>query len=93
MLLAADFDEDFIDVERVAIASVLSLQATGINRSELDAPEADRFAADDDASFSEEIFYIAVTEVEAIIEPDGVGNDVRWESMALICIHVSILSK
>ena len=41
MLLAVDFHEDFIDVKRVAIASVLSLQSTGIDRSELDAPEAD----------------------------------------------------
>jgi hypothetical protein len=28
-----------------------------------------------------------VAEIEAIVEPDGVGNDVRWESVAFICIH------
>ena len=41
MLFAIDLDEDFIDVERVAIAPVLSFQTTGIDRFELDAPEAD----------------------------------------------------
>jgi hypothetical protein len=28
-----------------------------------------------------------VAEIEAIVEPDGVGNDVRWESMAFISIY------
>jgi hypothetical protein len=41
MLLAVDLDEDFIDVERVTIASVFSLQPTSINSSEFDTPEAD----------------------------------------------------
>jgi hypothetical protein len=60
MLLTVDLDEDFIDVERVAIASVFSFQTTGINGTELDTPEADRFTADGDSSFSEEVFYISV---------------------------------
>ena len=50
MLLAFDFDEDFIDVESIAIASVVSLQAAGINGSEFDTPEADGFATESDAS-------------------------------------------
>ena len=33
--------EDFIDVEGVAESSVLSLQAAGVDRTELDAPQAD----------------------------------------------------
>jgi len=36
MLFTIDFDEDFIDVENIAEASVSSIQAAGINRSELD---------------------------------------------------------
>jgi hypothetical protein len=32
-----------------------------------------------------------VAEIEAIIKPDGVGNDVRWESVAFICFHLPIL--
>jgi len=38
MMLAIDPDEDFIDVEGVAIAPVLTLQAAGINGTELYAP-------------------------------------------------------
>ena len=60
MLLAVDLDEDFIDIECIAIAAVLSLQSSGMERAELDASEADRFAADSNASFSEQIFNVAV---------------------------------
>jgi hypothetical protein len=38
MLLAIDLDEDFIDIEGIAIASVISLQAASIDGTELDAP-------------------------------------------------------
>ena len=51
MLLAIDLHKDFIDEEGIAIASMLSLQSFGVEGTELDAPEADRFAADGDASF------------------------------------------
>ena len=84
--------EDFIDVRGVAITSVLSFQSPCINGSKLDAPEADRFSTDGDASFGEEVFDIPMAEVEAIIEPDGVGNNVRRESVALVCIHRRIIS-
>jgi hypothetical protein len=45
-----------------------------------------------DASLGQEICYISVTEIEAVVQPDGVGNDVRWESVALVCIHGPILA-
>ncbi|MFT4520445.1 MAG: hypothetical protein ACI9JM_002848 [Halioglobus sp.] len=48
--------EDFINVEGVAEASVLSFQPPGIQRTELDAPKANRFAANTNAPFGLEIF-------------------------------------
>ncbi len=92
MLLAIDLHIDFIDEESVSEATVFSFQAAGINGSELDAPKADCFAADSDASFSQEIFNISVTEVESVVEPDGVGNDIWWESVTFVCVHPRILS-
>ena len=50
MLLAADFDKDFVDVECIAIAYLLPPQATGINRSEFATSEPDRFSAASGAS-------------------------------------------
>jgi hypothetical protein len=61
MLLAIDLHEDFIDVESIAVAPMPSFQAACINGTELDAPEADRFSADDDAPLCQKIFNIAMT--------------------------------
>jgi len=55
-------------------------------------PQANRFAADDNSSFSQQIFDITVAEVESVVEPDGVANDIWRESVPLISIHTPILS-
>ncbi|MBT4522449.1 MAG: hypothetical protein HOC23_20810 [Halieaceae bacterium] len=65
----------------VAEASVHSLQSTCIYGTELDAPEADCFATDGDASLSEQIFdewsgTPAVTQVESVVQPDSIRNDI-----------------
>ena len=54
-------------------------------------------AANSDATFSEEIFnewsgIPALTQIEAIVEPDSIRNDVRREAISFICIHHLILS-
>jgi len=46
VLPAIDLHEDFIDVEGIAKATVLSLQSPSIESAELDTPETDRFSAD-----------------------------------------------
>ena len=53
MLLPVNLHKDFINVEGVAVAPVLALQSVCINSTELDTPEADRFAADGDTPFGE----------------------------------------
>ncbi|MFT7246824.1 MAG: hypothetical protein ACI82A_004204 [Candidatus Azotimanducaceae bacterium] len=34
----------------------------------------------------------AMTQIEAIVEPDGKTDDVRWESIAFVCAHPQILT-
>jgi hypothetical protein len=38
-----------------------------------------------------QIFDITMAEIEAIAEPDCVGDDVGWESVALLGFHQGIL--
>jgi hypothetical protein len=92
MLLAIDLHEDLVNVEGVTVAPVLSFQSACVNGTELNTPKADRFAADSDAAFSEQVFYISVAEIEFVVEPDSVGDDVSWESVALVGIHHRIIS-
>ena len=44
-----------------------------------------------DVSFGQEIFNIAMAEVETKIEPDSIGNDIGRESVAFVCVHEPIL--
>jgi len=91
MLLAVDFHEDFIDEEGITVTSVFPFQALYIFGTELDAPQPDGFVADDDSSLGQEVLDVSVTEIEAIVEPDSVGNDIWWESVAFVCVHSPIL--
>jgi hypothetical protein len=50
MLFAIDLHKDFVNEESIAIASVLSLQSSGVYSSEFYTPQADRFAGYSDAS-------------------------------------------
>ncbi len=84
--------EDCIDVKRIAIATVLSLQASGMNSSKFDAPEADGLSAESDAPFGEAGLDIAVAEIESVVQPDCVADDIGRESVALIASHLPILS-
>ena len=70
---------------------MLPFQSSSVYRSEFDTPEADRFTADGDAPLSEKIFDISMTQVEAIVEPDSIGNDIWWEAVPFICVHGPIL--
>ena len=92
VLLAIDPDEDFIDEEGVAIASVDSFQASGINGFELDTPKLDSFSTDGYAPLSQKIFDISMTEVDAKVQPNGIADDFKRESMAFLGIHPPILA-
>ena len=61
MLLVVYLYEHFIDIESVAIATVLLLQSPGVYSPEFDTPQADRFSGYSDASLCQEILDIAVT--------------------------------
>ena len=43
-------------------------------------------------AFREQIFNITVAQVESVVEPYGITYDIWWESVALICSHLTILA-
>jgi hypothetical protein len=51
---------------------VLSFQSSGVEGTELYTPKADRFADDGYASFGLKVFDIAMTQIEAVVQPDSV---------------------
>jgi hypothetical protein len=83
--------EDFTCEECVAVSSMPPLQSSSIYRSELDAPQANRFATDSDASLGKKILDKSVAEVESVVQTDCVTDDIWWEPVSFICIHWQIL--
>ena len=92
MLLAVDFHEDLIDEERIAIAPMLSFQSSGVYCSKLDAPKTYCFATDCDTALRQKVFDISVAQIEAMVKPNGITDNVGRESMSFVCIHLPILS-
>ena len=90
MLLAVYLHEYFIDVESVTVSTMSTFQSSGIERAELDTPQTDCFAADGNTSLGEKIFNIAMAQVEALVEPDSIRNDIRRESVAFVGVHAPI---
>jgi hypothetical protein len=70
---------------------MLALQSLRIESTKLDAPKADGFVTDRYATFSQEIFDIAVAEVESVVQPDLIADDIGWESVTFVGIHPEII--
>jgi len=84
MLLAVDPDKD-LKRYRYSLDAFVSTQ--GVKCAKFDASKPDRLMADGDTAFSEEIFFIAVAWVESVVHPDGVADDIGWESVSLVGSH------
>ena len=70
---------------------MLPPKPAGVNGPEFDTPEADRPPCNDDATLSQVVFDITVTEVETEVEPNRVGDYIWQKSVALVGIHGPIL--
>jgi len=82
--LTADRYDDFVQMPDVASTRLFSLQAAGIIGSEFHGPATNGFVGDRYPAFEQHFLHEPQAEWEAKIEPDGVGDDLRWEAMALV---------
>ena len=76
--------QSLINEEGIAEASVFSLEPPGVLGTELDAPRTDRLIANQDAARGQQILYVTSAHVEPVIEPNGVLNDLRRESVTFV---------
>ena len=82
VLCTADFNEDFIDEERVTEACMA--QSLRIVRAKLPAPGANGLVADRNTSFGQQILDVSCAQVEAVIKPHGVLDELRREPVAFV---------
>ena len=93
LLLTIDLHEDLVDEERIAITTVSPFQTTSISSTKFDTPKSDGFVANNDASLREQVFDITIAEVESMVQPDRVTDDVGRKSVTLISIHHRIIDQ
>jgi len=80
-LPAPDRDEDLVHEDGVTVSAVPVPQSLRVPRSELVAPEADRFVGDQDSSPGQDVLDVPVAQVEAVLQPDGVLDDLGRKSV------------
>jgi hypothetical protein len=79
-----DSNEYFVHMPAPAHSTSVLPQPSGVLRSEFAAPQPDRLIADDYASRGQQFFDVPERQREPIIDPHRMGDDLRWESVALI---------
>ena len=75
LLAPVDVHEQFVQVPRVAQAFLPVPEDPGVRRTEPSTPRPNRFVGYGDAPLSEEIFSIAETQTEPVVEPGGVTDE------------------
>ena len=80
----ANRDKYFIKEPGVTQAASALLQLAGIVRPKSIAPLPNGFIGNLYTTLCQKIFDVAETETEPVVQPNGVANDFRWESMTVI---------
>ena len=86
----------FIKKPIIAARPQALLDSPGIVRPEGCPPFADGFVGDGDSTFSKQIFDVAKTERKSVIQPHGIGDDVRWKTISAISeflFHTDIVAE
>ena len=84
LLLAVDSDEEFVQIPSITEASLFLLKTSDIVRSEFPAPLADSFVRNNDSAFGQKIFHITEAQTEAMLDPYGVADDFRRETVSVV---------
>ncbi len=92
-LLPVDLQEQLIYVPDVAQSALLLSDRAGVSWPELETPEADCLVGDDDPSFGQQILHVSKAECEPVVEPDGMTDDFRWETVtSIVWFHCRIVA-
>ncbi len=82
--LPPDGHQELVQVPGVAQEPWSPPERPGILGTELPTPLPDALVGDGDPQFCEEIFDIPEAQTETMLEPDGVADDLGWESVSVV---------
>jgi hypothetical protein len=81
--LAADLQEDLVQVPDAARSPLAPAQAGREALTEVAHPATDALVADDDSTFKEKYLHVAEAEGETVVEPDRIRDDLGWEAVPM----------
>src|SRR5215472_10249979 len=84
LLPAVDSDEEFVQIPGITETTLFLLQTSGIVGSEFPAPSPDGFIRNNDSAFGQQIFHIPEAQTEAMIDPHGVADDFRRDTVSVV---------
>ena len=84
VLLARDRDHDFIEMPDITTVRSLAAEAASVVRPKLQRSAADGLVGDDDAALEQRLLDQPQAQGEPEVQPDRIGDDLRWEAMALV---------
>ena len=82
--LAIDGDHNLVEMPDIMAAGRLTLQATGVVGAEFDRLASNGFVGHDNAALKQHFLDQTQAQGKTEIEPYGMGDDLRWETMTLV---------
>lgn len=92
MLLALNLDENLINKVSIAVTLMFTFQSPGMVGTKFYAPQTNRLIAGFDTSLSEQTFDITIAEVESVVQPNCIADDIWRNSVAFVRRLRSLLS-
>ena len=81
--------EDYFEMPLVPWLGAAMLQLIRVVLPKFQTPLPDGFMGDVDPAFKQEFFHVAVTQREAIIEPDAMTDDLPGKAVVFVTLGVS----
>jgi hypothetical protein len=88
--LALDAHEELVQVPDVSHTTLPTPQVLRVVESELLAPLPDGLMRDNDSPLRQEVLDVSEAQTESMIQPDGVTDDLRWESVSVEAVRFAI---
>ena len=79
-----DGQKELVQVPSVAQAVLATLERAGVLGIELQTPQSDGLVGGHDLPLCQAIFDISQAQTEAVVEPNGMADSLRWESVSAV---------
>jgi hypothetical protein len=88
--LALDIHEELVQVPNVSQLPLSAPEPPGVAWAELPTPLPDGLVGDDDSSLRQELLNVSEAQAEAVVQPDGVTDDLRRKSVSAVAASIGI---